>query len=181
MRARKIEKKCLRAHGETLIKVIIFGSDFKWMERIRWKRDGEREIVLRKWREWRKTYTNLLERDNHGTPFHCCITIAPYFLLSLSKYMSLVINITITLSNKTGEDPKVRTQNVLCYILYVLHALLAVRLPNTLLARKTCPSIPFSLFLICNFLSLPLLMYNVHSTVWTTFFLPFFVHVSQER
>lgn len=36
-REEKIEKKCLRARKDTLIKVIIFGSDFKRMERIRWK------------------------------------------------------------------------------------------------------------------------------------------------
>lgn len=127
-----------------------------------------------------KTCTNLLEytqtgRDRettgtvHGTPCHCCITIAPYFLLSLSKYMSLVINITITLSNKTGEDPKVRTRNILCD---VLRALLLRVCKHIVGAHKTWPSIPFSLFLICNFLPLPWLMYNVrtHSTVWMVFF-----------
>lgn len=39
-----LKKKCLRAYKETLIKVIIFGSDFKWMERVRW----ERETVMQK-------------------------------------------------------------------------------------------------------------------------------------
>lgn len=123
------------------------------------KRDGEREIVMQKWREWTRllcmeTYTNLLEhthtpRDNHtlhGTPFHCCITIAPYFLLSLSEYMSLVINITITLSNKTGEDPKVRTQNILCYTFVRTTCAAAAPLRTHCWRAKLARQFPFPCF-----------------------------------
>lgn len=95
----------MSARRETLIKHIIFGSDLKRSRRGGVKRNERSRVQDKAFN---------CTKDNRGknTRIFHCTTITPYFLLSLSEYMSLVINITITLSNKTGEDPKVYGQMV---------------------------------------------------------------------